>query len=64
MNKKNQSEIVKHYKEFSRRDFVKYLLAGSALSASTLSKLNASVYQSIMSLSPLFGQKTALFKVH
>jgi len=50
MNKKNQSEIVKHYKEFSRRDFVKYLLAGSALSVSTLGKLNASVYQSITSL--------------
>jgi selenocysteine lyase/cysteine desulfurase len=34
----------------SRRDFVKYLVAGSALSASTLTKLNASIYQSITSL--------------
>lgn len=35
---------------FSRRDFVKYFLAGSTLSAAALSKLNASVYQSIKSL--------------
>ena len=34
----------------SRRDFVKYFVAGSALSISALSKLNASVYQSIESL--------------
>ncbi|MCK4338345.1 MAG: aminotransferase class V-fold PLP-dependent enzyme, partial [Candidatus Aminicenantes bacterium] len=36
--------------ELSRRDFVKYLVAGSALSASTLTRLNASIYQSITSL--------------
>jgi selenocysteine lyase/cysteine desulfurase len=35
---------------FSRRDFVKYFLAGSALSVSVLNKLNAAVYQSITSL--------------
>jgi len=34
----------------SRRDFVRYLIAGSALSLSALNKLNASVYQSITSL--------------
>ncbi|MGB8951290.1 MAG: aminotransferase class V-fold PLP-dependent enzyme [Candidatus Aminicenantales bacterium] len=36
--------------DLSRRDFVKYLLAGSALSLSALNELNASVYQSITSL--------------
>lgn len=35
---------------FSRRDFVKYFLAGSTLSVAALTKLNASVYQSIKSL--------------
>jgi len=38
------------YEGFSRRDFVKYCLAGSTLSVAALSKLNASVYQSITSL--------------
>lgn len=33
-----------------RRDFVKYLLAGSAVSVSALSKLNAGIYQSITAL--------------
>jgi len=35
---------------FSRRHFMKYLLAGSALSASALHELNAGIYQSILSL--------------
>lgn len=35
---------------YSRRDFVKYVLAGSTLSVSALKALNASVYQSIKSL--------------
>jgi len=35
---------------FSRRDFVKYLLAGSSVSIAGLSKLNASIYQSITDL--------------
>ena len=35
---------------FSRRSFVKYLLAGSALSLSALDKLNADIYQSITAL--------------
>ncbi|MCJ7565325.1 MAG: aminotransferase class V-fold PLP-dependent enzyme [Candidatus Aminicenantes bacterium] len=33
-----------------RRDFVKYLLAGSAFSVAALNKLNAGIYQSITSL--------------
>lgn len=37
-------------KGYSRRDFVKYLLAGSALSLAALNKLNASIYQSITAL--------------
>ncbi len=45
-----QNENIDSFKGFSRRDFVKYLLAGSALSLSTLNKLNASIYQSITSL--------------
>jgi len=35
---------------FSRRDFVKYVLAGSALSLSALAELDAGVYQSITAL--------------
>lgn len=45
-----QNEMIDSFKGFSRRDFVKYLLAGSALSLSALNKLNASIYQSITSL--------------
>ena len=40
----------------SRRDFVKYLLVGSALSASALNRLNAGVYQSITSLNQKYIQ--------
>jgi selenocysteine lyase/cysteine desulfurase len=46
----NQTGVIDSFKGFSRRDFVKYLFAGSALSLSALNKLNASVYQSITSL--------------
>ncbi|MCJ7583113.1 MAG: aminotransferase class V-fold PLP-dependent enzyme [Candidatus Aminicenantes bacterium] len=35
---------------FSRRDFVKYFAAGSAVSIAALSRLNASIYQSVTSL--------------
>jgi selenocysteine lyase/cysteine desulfurase len=35
---------------FARRDFMKYLLAGSALSIGAIEKLNAGIYQSITSL--------------
>ena len=35
---------------FSRRNFVKYFAAGSAVSLASLSRLNASIYQSVMSL--------------
>ena len=35
---------------FSRRDFVKYFAAGSAVSIASLSRLNASIYQSVTSL--------------
>ncbi len=50
MTASKQNEMIDSFKGFSRRDFVKYLLAGSALSLSALNKLNASVYQSITSL--------------
>ena len=46
----DQTGIIDSFKGFSRRDFVKYLFAGSALSLSALKKLNASIYQSITSL--------------
>jgi selenocysteine lyase/cysteine desulfurase len=50
MTVSKQNEIIDSFKGFSRRDFVKYLLAGSALSLAALNKLNASIYQSITSL--------------
>ncbi len=43
-------ELKNNFEGHSRRDFVKYFLAGSTLSIAALSKLNASVYQSITSL--------------
>jgi selenocysteine lyase/cysteine desulfurase len=43
-------EVIAHVKGHSRRDFVKYFLASSTFSVAALSKLNASVYQSITSL--------------
>lgn len=50
MSKNGLSKISTHLEGLSRRDFVKYLLAGSALSISSLTKLNAAIYQSITSL--------------
>ncbi len=44
---------------FSRRDFVKTMLAGSTLSVTALNKLNASVYQSITSLNGKYIQDEA-----
>lgn len=49
MDRINQ-ELKDNLGSHSRRDFVKYFLAGSTLSIAALSKLNASVYQSITSL--------------
>ncbi|HHF52594.1 MAG: aminotransferase class V-fold PLP-dependent enzyme [Candidatus Aminicenantes bacterium] len=46
-------------KGFSRRDFVKYLLAGSSVSIAGLSKLNASIYQSITDLNQKYIQDEA-----
>ncbi|MEA3420186.1 MAG: aminotransferase class V-fold PLP-dependent enzyme [Acidobacteriota bacterium] len=47
----NNSRISKNVlTELSRRDFVKYLVAGSTLSIASLNRLNASIYQSITSL--------------
>jgi len=40
----------------SRRDFVKYFLAGSAVSVAALEKLNASIYQSIVDLNQKYIQ--------
>jgi len=50
------SELKDHLKGLSRRDFVKYLLAGSAVSLYSLSELNAAVYQSITSLNQKYIQ--------
>lgn len=44
------SNLKNHFRGLSRRDFVKYLFAGSAISLYSLSELNAAVYQSITSL--------------
>jgi isopenicillin-N epimerase len=43
----------------SRRNFFKYLAAGSALSATALNRLNASVYQSITSLNQQYPRDDA-----
>lgn len=50
MTERQHNGIMDAFKGFSRRDFVKYLFAGSALSLSALNRLNASVYQSITTL--------------
>ena len=47
---KNIQESDSPYVPVTRREFVKYFVAGSALSLTALEKLNASVYQSISSL--------------
>ncbi len=48
----NHKPLFEKFREkgVTRRDFVKYLLAGSSISAAGLSKLNASIYQSIIDL--------------
>lgn len=56
MNNYHQNQDEIHSAGLSRRDFVKYLLAGSALSVSALNKLNAAVYQSITSLNQKYIQ--------
>lgn len=50
MTIQSQSGFENYCKGFSRRDFVKYLVAGSAISISALNKLNGAVYQSVTSL--------------
>jgi isopenicillin-N epimerase len=47
---KNIQESGSPYVPVTRREFVKYFVAGSALSLAALERLNASVYQSISSL--------------
>jgi len=47
---KNMQESGSPYAPLTRREFVKYFVAGSALSLVALERLNASVYQSISSL--------------
>jgi len=59
MDEIKQSELKDHFKGLSRRDFVKYFLAGSALSISALNRLNASVYQSITSLNQKYIEDEA-----
>lgn len=44
------------FNPLTRREFVKYFAAGSALSLSALAKLNASIYQSITSLNQEYIQ--------
>lgn len=50
MNLSHPTQNKSYFEGLSRRDFVKYLLAGSALSVASLNRLNAAVYQSITSL--------------
>ncbi|MFO7888783.1 MAG: aminotransferase class V-fold PLP-dependent enzyme [bacterium] len=53
MNPK-KNYLKKDSQNYSRREFTKLLLGGSALSISTLNYLNATVYQSIKSLNQKF----------
>ncbi|MFP4081903.1 MAG: aminotransferase class V-fold PLP-dependent enzyme [Candidatus Aminicenantes bacterium] len=50
MDSSQNTERSQGCADLSRRDFVKYLIAGSAFSAAQLNRLNASVYQSITSI--------------
>ncbi len=53
----NQEQKSGHSSDpVTRREFVKYLVAGSALSLSAINELNASVYQSISSLNQKYIQ--------
>jgi selenocysteine lyase/cysteine desulfurase len=56
MEKNKLPELKNRFEGLSRRDFVKYLFAGSALSVSTLTKLNSATYQSITSLNQKYIQ--------
>jgi len=51
---KHNPDIINGLETNSRRDFIKYLLVGTALSSSVLNRLNASVYQEIISLNKKF----------
>ena len=56
MKERIQKERINLVIGVSRSDFVKFFLAGSALSVYSLSKLNAAVYQSITSLNQKYIQ--------
>ena len=56
MKERIQEERINLVHGVSRRDFVKFFLAGSALSVYSLNKLNAAVYQSITSLNQKYIQ--------
>jgi selenocysteine lyase/cysteine desulfurase len=53
---KNMQESGNPYAPLTRREFVKFFVAGSALSLAALERLNASVYQSISSLNQKYIQ--------
>lgn len=59
MNAKKIASFNDLTKAFSRRDFVKYLLAGSALSSSALNRLNAGIYESISALNQKYIEDEA-----
>lgn len=54
MNNPEEGPTIKN--GHSRRDFVKYFLAGSAVSVAALEKINASIYQSIVDLNQKYIQ--------
>ncbi len=56
MSERIQKEGISAINGVSRREFVKFFLAGSALSVYALNKLNAAVYQSITSLNQKYIQ--------
>jgi selenocysteine lyase/cysteine desulfurase len=53
------NQLKESTSSLSRRDFVKYLAAGSALSLGALDKLNADVYQSITELNQKYIREVA-----
>jgi len=59
MNQDSQIGEKNFLKNLTRRDFVKYFLAGAALSVTALEKLNAGVYQSIHSLNQKYIEDEA-----
>jgi selenocysteine lyase/cysteine desulfurase len=52
-------QIPEYSPGFSRRDFMRYLAAGSALSVAALDKLNAGIYQSITELNQKYVKEIA-----